>query len=450
MLPTNPARRSFTALLINTLLANLTTSFLWFAVTFWLYLETRSVVVVAFLGGAYMLLTAVMGVPFGSWVDRTRKKQVMVVAQSMTAVMFAASLITHLAVPPEATAMLGSPQLLVFLALMLVGAIMASARGIALGTCVTILVPDAERARANGLVGMVGGLTFAVTSVFSGLAVGLLGMTWTLVIAVVLSWVSLAHLATVRIPEPTIVHADGAPKAVDFAGAWRAIRRIPGLVWLIVFTTFNNALGGVHMALLDPYGLTLVRVEVWGVMWGILSFGFILGSAWVSRFGLGPRPLRSRLVATVAMWVTCAVFTIRESVWLMAAGILIYLALSPVVEAAEQTVLQRVVPLPQQGRVFGFAQSIEVAAMPATAFLIGPVAEFWLIPYMRTPAGTDMWGWLLGSGDARGLALAFVLFSIVGLAASIVALASRPYRRLTHAYARAGSPRMSSAVDPVG
>lgn len=41
---------------------------------------------------------------------------------------------------------------------------------------------------------------------------------------------------------------------------------MPGLVALIIFATINNALGGVYMALMDPYGLTLVSVEVWGLL----------------------------------------------------------------------------------------------------------------------------------------------------------------------------------------
>ena len=73
---------------------------------------------------------------------------------------------------------------------------------------------------------MVNGLGFAITSVFSGLAVGQLGMRWTLVIAVALTAVSLAHLLTISIPEDVITHSDDLPKKVDFAGAWRAIRAI--------------------------------------------------------------------------------------------------------------------------------------------------------------------------------------------------------------------------------
>ncbi|MDQ7993871.1 MAG: MFS transporter, partial [Propionicimonas sp.] len=270
-------KRHFNAVLVNTFIANLTTTFVWTAVTFWLYLETRSVLVTSLFGGSYMLLLALMGVPFGSWIDRTRKKRVMVVAQFVTSVLFAVSLAVFLVAPREEILTIGSPWFVAFLLPLLVGAVMESARGIALGTIVTLLIPDSERARANGLVGIVTGLTFAVTSVFAGLAIGQLGITISLVLAVGLTVLSLLHLWTVRIPEPEIVHVDGAPKAVDFSGAWQAIKAVPGLIWLIIFTTFNNLLGGVFLALMDPYGLSLVSVEVWGLMWGVLSFGFLIG-----------------------------------------------------------------------------------------------------------------------------------------------------------------------------
>lgn len=433
-------RRHFNAVLVNTFIANLTTSFVWMAVTFWLYLETRSVLVTAIFGGGYMLLLALMGVPFGSWVDRTRKKTVMVTAQLATTILFAVGLVVFAIAPRDQILTIGSPVFVAFLLPLLAGAVMESARGIALGTIVTLLVPDAERAKANGLVGIVNGLTFAVTSVFAGLAIGQLGITWSLILALAVTLLSLLHLWTVAIPEPQIVHAEGAPKPVDFAGAWQAIRAVPGLVWLVAFTTFNNLLGGVFLALMDPYGLSLVSVEVWGVMWGVLSFGFLVGGAYVSRKGLGPRPLRSLLLANVIMWAICIGFTLRESIWLVAVGVLLYMAIIPIAEAAEQTVLQRVVPYEKQGRVFGFAMSIEIAAAPITAFLVGPLAEYVLIPYMNSDAGRNALGWLLGDGQARGIALVFILSGVAGLIVTLIALASPPYRHLSDAYAAAAPP----------
>ena len=242
------------------------------------------------------------------------------------------------------------------------------------------------------------------------------------------------------------MHAEGAPKKVDFAGAWGAIREVPALIWLIVFSTFNNLIGGVYMALLDPYGLSLVSVEAWGIVFGFVGIGFIIGGAVIAKVGLGTRPLRALLLANVAMWIIGGTFAIRESIWFLIVGMLIYMAIIPFAEAAEQTVLQRVVPLPKQGRVCGFAQSVELASAPISSFLIGPIAQFWLIPYMNTPAGQAQWGWLLGEGHARGIALVFLLTSIVGLLITVAALASRPYRTLSAAYAHA-APEDAAPVE---
>lgn len=426
--------RHFTSVLVNTLIANVTTSLLWFATTFWMYLETRNVMVTAILGGSYMLGLAILGVPFGSWIDRTRKKRVMVTAQAVTVVFFVAAALVYVVSPRDVLLQVGSLPFVAFIALMLAGAIMESARGIALSTVVTLLVPDAGRARANGLVGMVNGLSFMITSVIAGLAIGQLGMGWTIGLCLTLTVASFLHILTVRIPEPAIVHVEGAPPRVDFAGAWAAIRQVPALVWLIVFTIFNNLVAGVYMALLDPYGLSLMSVEMWGVMFGLVGTGFLIGGALIGKFGLGPRPLRTMMLANVAMWIVGGVFALRESVPLLVVGMFVYMAIIPAVEAAEQTVLQRVVPLPKQGRVFGFAQSAEVAASPLSAFIVGPVAQFWLIPYMASDAGRQQWSWLLGEGQARGIALVFVLSSVVGLAVTLAAMASKPYRQLADAY----------------
>lgn len=442
----DPRQRSFRAVLINTFVANITTSFLWFAVTFWMYLETRNVLITSILGGAYMLGMAVFGVPFGSWIDRTRKKRVMVVSQGVTALFFGLAALVYFLFPREELLRIGSPAFVGFVLFLLVGAIMESARGIALSTVVTLLVPDAERAKANGVVGMVVGLSFMLTSVISGLAIGQLGMTLTLIIALVLTVGSLLHMMTVPIPEPEIVHADGVPSKVDFAGAWAAIKTVPGLIHLILFTTFNNLIGGVYMALLDPYGLSLVSVEWWGLIYGFVGTGFLLGGAIVAKFGLGPKPLRTLLLANVVMWLVGGTFALRDSTWLLVVGMLVYMALTPFAEAAEQTVLQRVVPLGKQGRVFGFAQSVEVAASPISAFLIGPLAQFWLIPYMATPAGQAQWGWLLGGGAGRGIALVFTLVSLVGLAVTLAAMVSRPYRTVSAAYGQAAPVEPDAAA----
>lgn len=429
-------KRAFYHVFVNTVVTNLATSVLWWSLTFWIYLETRSVLVTAILGGSYMILVAIVGVPFGTYIDHHRKKRVMVGATLIASVAYTLALVWFWVMPHEALINITSYGFWVLMALILCGAVVESARHIAMSTCVTLLVPLEDRDRMNALVGMGMGMGFAVTSVFSGLSIGLLGMGWSMIAALALTVLALIHVSGIDLPEPEIVHVTGGMMKVDFAGAFRAISEVPGLWGLIAFTTFNNLIAGVFMALLDPYGLTLVSVELWGLLFGVLSFSFIIGGAVIAKVGLGSRPLRAMLLANLLAWTIAGGFTIRESVWLLAVGLFVYMAVVPVIEAAEQTVMQAVVPFEKQGRVFGFAQSVEVAAAPLTAFAIGPIAEFWLIPYMDSEAGRLRFGPLLGDGDARGIALVFLLAGAFGIAVTIFAFTTPAYRNLTERYAK--------------
>ena len=429
--------KNFYQVLLNTLIANVTSSYLWFALTFWVYLETRSVMATAIIGGSYMLAVAVFGIFFGTIVDHNKKKRVMLASSVITFVAYVIAGLIYITSTRESLSSWQSLTFWLFSSVILIGGVVENMRNIALSTTVTILVPENTRDKANGLVGTVQGVAFMVTSVFSGLSIGLLGMGWTLVIAIALTGIALLHLWTVNIPEKDIVHDQELGKGkIDLRGSLASIRSVPGLMWLIFFTTFNNLVGGVFMALMDPYGLTLFSVEWWGVILGITSTGFIIGGLIIAKFGLGKNPIRTMLLVNVAVAILGATFTIREWWLLYAVGIWIFMALMPMAEAAEQTIIQRVVPLKRQGRVFGFAQSIESASTPVSAFMIGPIAEFIVIPYMKTPTGQDAFGWLLGSGQARGIALVFFFASLIMLVVVLGAFMTRAYRDLSQFYAK--------------
>ncbi len=427
--------RTFTGILVNTGLANITTSYLWFALTFWVYLETRNVIATGVVGGAYMLLIALSSISFGTFVDRYRKLTVMRFAAAFTLVMFVLSGVLFLLIPVAGLLDLAQPWFWAFTLIILIGAVGETMRNIALSTTVTILIEPERRANANGLVGMVQGVMFVITSVLSGLSVGLLGMGWTIAVALVLTALAFAHLLTLRMPEEVRAAATDAQGGFDLRGSLAAVLAIAGLFGLVLFSAFNNFIGGVYMALMDPYGLEMFPVELWGTYFALGASGFIVGGALVGRFGLGSNPLRTMLVAVILMGILGAVFTLREWAWLYIAGIWLYLVLVPFVEAAEQTVIQQVVPLHRQGRVFGFAMAFESAAAPVTAFVIAPIAQFWIIPYARSAEGAAHLAPLLGEGTSRGIALVFLIAGIILVAAALLAFLTPVYHRVSASYA---------------
>jgi len=429
--------KRFYAVLVNTLIANVTTSYLWFALTFWLYLQTRSVLATAIVGGAYMLLIAFCGLLFGTFVDKNYKKHVMLVSSIVSTTAYISAGILYLVVGEHRLADLSSPILWLFAGIVLAGAVVENLRNIALSTTVTILVPKNQRDKANGLIGSVSGVAFLVTSVLSGLSIGFLGLGWTLAVAIGLTITALLHIMTVKIPEKKIVHDPKlAGKHIDIKGAMKAIALVPGLWALLFFSVFNNLIGGVFMSLMDPYGLTLFSVQIWGIMLAITSIGFIAGGLAVAKFGLGKKPLRTLLYVNIITSLVGMLFTIREFAWVYVVGIFFYMCFMPVAQAAEQVILQRIVPLAKQGRVFGLKQSMEAAAAPITAFIIGPIAQFMVIPYMRGQGQQDF-AWLLGYGQMRGIALIFIIASLIMLVITTLAFRSKAYRTISREYSEA-------------
>jgi DHA3 family multidrug efflux protein-like MFS transporter len=454
--------KTFYQLLGVALLVVTTNNFVWFALTFWAFLTTKSVISTSVMAGIFLVLTAISGFWFGSVVDHHKKKHAMLGSSIATLILFLIGLAIFHTTPASALASVASVMLWVFVVILLSGTLVGTIYNIAIPTLVALIVPEDRRDRANGMFGTTIGIAFGITSVASGMSLAFGGMAFVLLAAVIATVLAIVVLALVPIAEKEIIHAVEAPvpqtralpearrpnqapaedplapseasKRIDIRGTIRAVRAVPGLFALIFFTTFNNFLGGVFFALMDAYGLSLVSVEVWGTLWGVLSLSFILGGLYISKKGLGANPLRVLFRNNVITWMVCIFFTIQPSITLLAIGTFVWMFFIPFTEAIEQTIFQKVVPPERLGRVFGFAHSMEQAASPVTAFLIGPIAQLIFIPFMTTGAGVELIGSWFGTGIGRGIALVFMTAGTVGLAVTLGAMRSKAYALLAERF----------------
>lgn len=449
--------RTFLHLLLNVLVVSVMNFTIWFAITFWVFIETESVLATGMVAGIFLVATAACGIWFGSLVDRHRKKTVMQGSVVASLAFYVLAFAVYLVVPDETFTRASSVWLWLFIVLSMLGVIAGNIRMIAMMTLVTLLIAPDRRDRANGLVGTATGVTMLVTSVISGLLVARDGMFSVLLLTMALLAAALVHLGRIAVDESrseelsaSEAAADPAASKIDLKGTVRLVRQIPGLLPLIAFSCLNNLLGGAFMALMDAYGLSMVSVQVWGLLWGGVSALFIVGGLAVARTGLGTKPLRLLLLINLVLWSVTALFPLQASIVLLVAGMAIYMIMVPYAEAAEQTILQRVVPYQRQGRVFGFAQSVEQAASPLTAFLIGPLTQLVAIPLMTDGAGADLIGGWFGTGPARGIALVFVVIGILGVLLTIYALNSRFYHQLSDRYAEERDRSVESTPGQAG
>jgi hypothetical protein len=308
------AMSPFHQVLANNAVANIVNYTVWFALTFWVFLETRSVFATGMIAGVFLVLTAAFAIWFGSLVDHHRKKRVMLGSSLASLTFYAVSLAVLLVTPASQFRDVSGPMLWVLIGVVMLGVIAGNIRSIALPTLVTALVPEDRRDKANGLVGMVTGIGFLTTSVISGLLVAWTGMTGTLVFALGLTLAVGLHLWLMKLDEPTPVHDDGEKRRakIDLPGTLKVIGAVPGLFALILFATFNNFLGGVFMALLDAYALVPdVGADMGGDAGGRFDGLHPVGTGGVSRYGLGRNPLRTLMLVNLVAWISAALFTVQ-------------------------------------------------------------------------------------------------------------------------------------------
>ena len=261
---------TFYRLLGIALLVTTTNNFVWFALTFWAFLTTGSVISTSVMAGIFLVLTAASGIWFGSLVDHHRKKHAMLGSSLATLALFLIGLGVFRTAPPDSFTSVSSVRLWAFVVILLSGTLVGTIYNIAIPTLVAFIVPEDRRDRANGMFGTTIGIAFGLTSVASGVSLAYGGMTFVLLAAIVATAIALVLLARLPVPETRVepearppVESAPADTRIALRGTIRAVSAGPGLFALIFFTTFNNFTGGVFFALMDAYGLSLVSVEVW-------------------------------------------------------------------------------------------------------------------------------------------------------------------------------------------
>jgi hypothetical protein len=435
--------RTFLHVLVNTAIANVTTSFLWFGLTFWVYVETRNVIATGVIGASYMLFISMFGMFFGTLVDRFRKHAVMVWATVIALAVFVLDAAFFFAVGQERILDLSLPWFWIFAVVMLAGSVVEQLRGIALSTTVTLLVPAERHANANGMVGAVQGVAMLVTSVFSGLSVGFLGMGWTLVIGIGALALTLLHLVPLRIPEEATAESASIEGLVDLRGGWLAVRAVPGLIALVLFTSLNNlrrGCDGDH----GPVRHRPVRGAGLGLLVrrGLDRFHHRRGGRREAghreepdphhpvrghrprRGGRGLHPPRARL----------AVHPRRLAVHGADAG----------------RRGRRADRHPTCGALREAGPRVRVRDDVRSRRRAGHRAAH--CPdrrAVRTDAAQRQWEWLLGTGEARGIALILLVGGVCVAAFACAALLSPQYRRLSSRYRAAAEQTEAEAREQV-
>ncbi len=173
-----------------------------------MYIQTQSVVSTGLAAGIYLVIVALSGFWFGSFIDRNKKKTAMFASSIASLIFFTLGFLMYIFAPIGAFNSVTSPYLWIFASILLSGVIAGLIYFIAIPTLITTLVPENRRDKANGLFSTATGFSFGVNSVASGLVLGFGGMFWVLVTGIVLTLLGILYLAFIPFSEQKPVKSE--------------------------------------------------------------------------------------------------------------------------------------------------------------------------------------------------------------------------------------------------
>lgn len=325
---------------------------------------------VGVLTGLSTAAYAVLGLPAGAWLDRSRRRPALIGADVLRGLAFGS-------VPVAAAAgRLSLPQLYLVALVAGVGAVVFN---VASQSHLPVLVPAAGLGRANARLELSGAVALVAGPAVGGLLVQWLGAATALTANALSFLASVLGLLLLRTPEPPPPVRAGTRLRHEIRDGLRALAAHPVVRRTTVASAlrnYGNAAVGTIVLLFAYRGVGLSAGAA-GLLFAAGTVAALAGAAVTARLLARAGVGRSLLLANgaIGVWVLAPL-----ALWLPAVPVLLVLrAVSsmslPVWNATVATVRQSVIPASVQGRVNASAGTVNFTAMPLGAVSAGVAAQ---------------------------------------------------------------------------
>jgi MFS transporter, DHA3 family, macrolide efflux protein len=368
--------------LVSQAFSLLGTSFVQYALLWFVTLDTRS--------GYFMSIYIVCGFlptfllsPFGGvWADRYNRKNLIMLSDGFTALVTLALAIVFM--------VHGKSLWLIMIAAAL-RAVGTSIQGPAVGAILPQFVPQEHLVKVNGISGTMQAVIMLVSPVISGILITVWPLHLVFLIDCVTAAIAIAALLFfLDVPS----HAKAAEKAKptyfsDMLLGMRYIRERRFLLFYFVFL-------GVYLFLITPAALLTplqVARSFGGDVWRLtaievaFSGGMILGGGLISLWGGFKNRFHTILLSGIAMGVCTVGLGISGIFWIYLGFMGIFGLALPFFNTPSAAFLQEKVEEGFLGRIFSVNTMLFTSVMPLGMLIFGPLAEAVSIERILTVTG---------------------------------------------------------------
>jgi DHA3 family macrolide efflux protein-like MFS transporter len=352
-----------------------------FALVWWLTERTGSATVLATASLVQMLPRIVLGPFAGALVDRWNRRKVMIVADTVIAVVSA-----WLAYLFWTDAL----QIWHVYVIMAVRSIGGTFHWPAMSASTSLMVPDEHLARVSGINQTMHGILQIVSPPLGALLVSVMPVYSIMAIDVVSAAFAIVPLFFVHIPQPerraaavdagTAATAKSKPSLLDdMREGFQYVWSWPGLRSLLIMATVLNFLlnpAGSLMPLLitKHFGGGAAQLGLTNSLWGV---GVVLGGLLLSVWGGFKRRIVTSMAGVIGLGVGALLigFAPSSAFWLAIAGMFLLGLTNPLANGPINAIFQSVIAPDMQGRAFTLIGSACGAMSPIGMAIAGPVAD---------------------------------------------------------------------------
>jgi DHA3 family macrolide efflux protein-like MFS transporter len=419
--PESPERRgmaTFAVIWTGQVISALGSYLTGFALGVWIYQQTGSATLFAFISLA-TTVPAILLSPFaGALVDRWDRRWAMIVSDGGAA---AATLVLALLI------WRGRLELWHIYVLMTIISSFSSLSWPAFTAAITMLVPSRHLGRASGMTQVGDAGAQILSPLIAGALLVSIGRQGVVLIDFISYFFAIVALLVVRIPRPAVTAEKTQERSSLWSEAklgWSFIRERQGLLSLLLLLAVTNTGAGLIQVLLAPMVLSFASPDLLGRVLTTAGFGVLAGGLLMSVWGGPRRRVAGILGFLLLQGLILPIGALRQSIVLIATGAFVYMFAIPIINGASQAIWQVKVAPDVQGRVFAARRMVALSTLPIAYLIAGPLADHVFEPLLAAggPLAGSV-GQIIGVGKGRGIALMLMVIGVLTMVA--VAAASR-------------------------
>jgi DHA3 family macrolide efflux protein-like MFS transporter len=388
-----------------------------FALILWAYKQTNSAMSVSLMTFFSYLPYIVVSVFAGAFIDRHKKKNIMLISDLVSALCSICVLVLILSNKLEIWH--------IYIVNAIIG-FMSSFQSPAQSVAVGIILPKEEYVRASGMNSFSSNLVGVVTPMLAAFIYSLVGMQGVIVIDL-LSFIFAFVVLLLIIKIPEHIMKDESKDYHVFHGCKEGFMFLfenKGIWYMIISMACMNFFSRLtYENILSP--MILARSggndRVLGMVSCILGIGGIIGGLFVSFQILKCNNVKLiYFSAAVSFLFGDILMGLGQNtlIWCIAAiGASVPI---PFIGAGYNVIMYSSVPKEMQGRIFAVKNAIQYCTIPLGILIGGFLADYVFEPFMKTENVLTIYlQKLVGFGEGSGMAVMFLLTGLLGFITSV-------------------------------